>query len=138
MAKHRAIVDTSFLVGALDRSDQWHEWARRLFPSLLVPVLTCEAVISESCFQLREWEAARHWLLGWIASGTLVVKPMLPEDHAHIAELLERYGARMDYADACLLALRRRYPNHAIATADLRDFRIYRDSSGLPPELLGP
>ncbi|HEX9781494.1 MAG TPA: hypothetical protein VGA56_02035 [Opitutaceae bacterium] len=46
MARISAIVDTGFVVGALDVADQWHEWAASQLPNLNSPVLTCEAVIS--------------------------------------------------------------------------------------------
>ncbi len=48
MAGIDAIVDTGFVVGALDAADQWHAWAAREFPGIRSPALTCEAVISEA------------------------------------------------------------------------------------------
>lgn len=126
MARIRAIVDTGFIVGALDAADQWHSWAAREFPNLYSPALTCEAVVSEACFQLRPTSCGRRQLLAWIKCGGLEVVPILPAEIDPIEKLFARYGTRMDYADACLVRLSELHPGHAIVTTDAKDFRIYR------------
>jgi predicted nucleic acid-binding protein len=126
MAKISAIVDTGFVVGALDADDQWHRWAAALFSAIHSPALTCEAVISEACFQLRTAQDARSRLLAWVKCGGLQVLPVLPEEIDPVANLFERYGQRMDYADACLVRLSELHRSHVIVTTDTRDFRVYR------------
>jgi predicted nucleic acid-binding protein len=126
MAKINAIVDTGFVVGALDVADQWHEWAARQFPQLASPVLTCEAVLSEACFQLRLVSSARNRLMAWINSGGMHVVPLFSAEVEPVEALLERYGVRMDFADACLVRLSELHRGHTIVTTDANDFRIYR------------
>lgn len=133
-----ALADTGFVVGALDAADQWHSWAARLFPTVQAPALTCEAVISEACFQLRTAPAARGRLMAWIRCGGLRVIPLLPKEIEPIENLLARYGARMDYADACLVRLSELHPDHVVLTTDARDFRVYRRFQRHPLPLLTP
>lgn len=138
MARTSALVDTGFVVGALDAADQWHGWAAQLFPSFQSPALTCEAVISEACFQLRTAPKARHRLLAWVRCGGLLVVPVLPAEIEPIASLLDRYGQRMDYADACLVRLSELHRNHVVVTTDAKDFRVYRRFRREPVPLLTP
>jgi predicted nucleic acid-binding protein len=126
MARINAIVDTGFIVGAMDAADQWHPWAAREFPNLCSPALTCEAVVSEACFQLRRTSSARSQLLAWIRCGGLEVHPILPAEIDQIEKLFARFGIRMDYADACLVRLSELHRGHAIVTTDAKDFRIHR------------
>lgn len=138
MAKISAIADTGFVVGALDVADQWHAWAARSFPDILSPALTCEAVISEACFQLRQSLQARGRLLAWIKCGGLQVHPLLPGEIEPIEHLFNRYGKRMDYADACLVRLSELHRSHVIVTTDAKDFRVYRRFRREPLPLLTP
>jgi len=126
MARASAIVDTGFVVGALDVADQWHAWAAQQFPLIDSPALTCEAVISEACFQLRQSSTARSRLLAWVKCGGLQVQPLLPAEIEPIENLFTRYGKRMDYADACLVRLSELHPDHVVVTTDAKNFRVYR------------
>ena len=121
-----AIIDTGPLVGALDRDDQWHPWAARQLAEIRQPALTCDAVISEACFLLRGTRDSRGKIFALIERGILQVMPVLPDESAAIRMLLERYGQRMDYADACLVRLAELHRKHVIVTTDSADFRIYR------------
>ena len=138
MAGISAIVDTGFVVGALDAADQWHAWAAREFPGIRSPALTCEAVISEACFQLRLVPHARRQLLAWVECGGLMVCPMLPAEVRWVDRMLDRYGERMDYADACLVRLSELNREHTIVTTDAKDFRVYRRIRREPLPLLVP
>jgi predicted nucleic acid-binding protein len=121
-----AILDTGPLVGALDRDDQWHEWAAEEFAAIRQPAVTCDAVISEACFLLRGTPDARGKIFALIERGILRVVPMLPDESPAVRVLLARYGQRMDYADACLVRLAELHRGHVIVTTDAEDFRIYR------------
>lgn len=121
-----AILDTGPLVGALDRDDQWHGWATARFAAIKQPALTCEAVISEACFLLRDVPEARQKVFTLIERGILRVVPVLPDESPAVRALLARYGQRMDYADACLIRLSELHRGHTVVTTDAGDFRIYR------------
>lgn len=47
------IADTGPVVAFLNRRDRWHQWAVDTFGRLQPPLLTCEAVIAEAMFLLR-------------------------------------------------------------------------------------
>ena len=49
----QVIVDTSILVALIDQRDSHHVWARKQLHAISPPLLTCEAVISESWFLLK-------------------------------------------------------------------------------------
>jgi predicted nucleic acid-binding protein len=121
-----AILDTGPLVGALDRDDQWHAWAAKRFTAIKQPALTCDAVISEACFLLRDVPEARQKVFTLVERGILRVLPVLPDESPAVRTLLARFGQRMDYADACLVRLSELYRAHTIVTTDAEDFRIYR------------
>ena len=44
----KPIADTGLLVGFLDASDQFHDWAAECFDELRTALTTCEAVIAET------------------------------------------------------------------------------------------
>lgn len=121
-----ALLDTGPLVGSLDRSDRWHEWAVSAFGTIRQPALTCDAVISEACFLLRGTPDSRAKIFALIERGILRVVPVLPDESPAVRNLLNRYGQRMDYADACLVRLAELHREHVIVTTDAEDFRIYR------------
>jgi predicted nucleic acid-binding protein len=42
-----ALIDTGAILALLDRSDRWHRICVETFPSLRLPLLTSEAVLTE-------------------------------------------------------------------------------------------
>ena len=60
------LLDTGPLVAYLNRHDPHHDWARLQWQNLQPPMLTCEAVISESCHLLRR---TRHGVLNVMLLG---------------------------------------------------------------------
>src|SRR5580700_2630841 len=79
-----AILDTGPLVGSLDRDDQWHRWAATQFAAIQQPALTCEAVISEACFLLRESPDARQKIFTLVERGVLRIVSVLPDESPSI------------------------------------------------------
>ncbi|MBE7540328.1 MAG: PIN domain-containing protein [Opitutaceae bacterium] len=133
-----AILDTGVLVGALDRDDQWHAWAAAAFADICQPALTCDAVVSETCFLLRSAPNARETIFLMIERGILRIVPVLPEESPAVRTLLSRYGQRMDYADACLVRLSELHRKHTILTTDAEDFRVHRRFGRQALALLAP
>jgi predicted nucleic acid-binding protein len=50
----KAIADTGFIVAFANRNDAHHDWALELAECLTEPLLTCEAVLAEAAFHLRD------------------------------------------------------------------------------------
>jgi hypothetical protein len=49
----KGIADTGFLVGFANRNDRHHNWAVNVAGRVTEPLLTCEAVLAETAFHLR-------------------------------------------------------------------------------------
>ena len=119
----KAIADTGFLVAFASRRDQHHTWAKNLAVQVTEPLLTCDAVLAETAFHLRN----SALVLAFIADG-LVRPAFAVSDHLdRLTELAERYADREpDLADLCLIRLSEVHPRHPVITTDLADFRVYR------------
>jgi predicted nucleic acid-binding protein len=122
MKIERVILDTGPLVAVLSAKDSLHEWAVKLFNDLPLPGLTCEAVLSETFFRLRNDDKATGALCAMIESGAFRVIPVV--SIGGIARYVVQY--RVDFADACLVALSENFPTATIVTTDRRDFSTMR------------
>ena len=118
----RPIADTGLLVGFLDSSDQFHEWASTCFNDLSVALTTCEAVIAETEYLAP---GSGPLLMEMVKRGTLIVVPLLPGDAEAIGTVMRRYP-KMQFADACVVRLSETLPDALVYTTDKRDFGIYR------------
>jgi len=133
-----ALIDAGPLVGYLDQSDQWHDFAVAVFRQVQFPAFTCEAVLSEAAYLLRGSARARAGLLEIVDVGALQVLPVFPDGRAYVRAVLSRYGERSNLADAGLLWLAESHPAATILTTDKRDFARYRLGTGRSPHLLAP
>ena len=125
----RALVDTGAIVALINRGDRHHAAAARWFQSFRGPLLTTEAVVTETAYVLAASPPHRQAALTWVQrardAGVLLVDPVA--DHEAVGRILERYASLpCDYADATLIALAERTGVAAIATIDQRDFSVYR------------
>lgn len=121
----RPIADTGLLVGFLDSSDQFHEWASTCFNDLRVALTTCEAgAIAETEYLAP---GSGPLLMEMVKRGTLTVMPLLPRDAEAIGTVMRlwRYP-KMQFADACVVRLSETLPDALVYTTDKRDFGIYR------------
>ncbi len=125
MIKQGVILDTSVLVALLSKGDRNHDWAVRQWTQVNPPALTCDAVISETCFLLK-----RRYLIEavfeMIEVGAITIAFNLQEEASNIRVLMSRYeSVPMSFADACLVRMTEQIPNSAVMTLD-SDFKIYR------------
>jgi predicted nucleic acid-binding protein len=119
----KGIADTGFLVAFANRRDRHHAWAVRLAAEITAPLLTCEAVLAESAFHLRD----THLVLEMVATGLVTRAFNLAENLDHLAQLAQRYADREpDLADLCLIRMSELHPRHVVVTVDRTDLRIYR------------
>ena len=118
----RPIADTGLLVGFLDSSDQFHEWAAKCLGELRVTLTTCEAVIAETDYLVP---GSGPFLMEMVKRGTLRIIPLLPDEGDPIGALMKRYP-KMQFADACIVRLSETLPDAVDFTTDKRDFTIYR------------
>jgi uncharacterized protein len=119
----KAIADTGFLVAFGNRRDSHHEWAVRIAEGVTEPLLTCEAVLAETAFQL----GSSALVLAFVQSGLMRPALVLGEHVSRLAELAARYADRKpDLADLCLIRLSELHPRYPVITTNLSDFRVYR------------
>lgn len=119
----RAIADTGFVVAFLNRDDRHHEWASELGRGVSDPLLTCEAVLAETAFQVES--VGR--VLALLQDGFLKVAFDLTKNIEEVVALAERYRDRTpDLADLCLIRMSEQYDNLPVLTVDEKDFRVYR------------
>ena len=116
------IADTGFLVAFARSQDMHHGWALRVAEQVTEPLLTCEAVLAETAFHLRDAGLVLEMIAEELISLSFDCRDHLPQ----LAALARRYADRQpDLADLCLIRMSELYPNHRVITVD-QDFRIYR------------
>jgi predicted nucleic acid-binding protein len=121
-----AIVDTGPLVALLDAREPHHAWARETLRNLQTPLQTCEAVLSEACFLLKDVKGGRNAVLSLVSRGMLVLNFQLGAELEAVRKLMQKYAnVPMALADACLVRMAEMTPRAAVVTVD-SDFRVYR------------
>ena len=119
----KGIADTGFLVAFANRMDKHHAWAVGVAERVDAPLLTCEAVLAETAFHLRNAQV----VLDMVGEGFVRVAVDIPAELAHLSALAKRYADRdPDLADLCLVRLSELHPRHSVITVDESDFRVYR------------
>ena len=138
MAEPRYIVDSGPIVAALNRRDGHHGWAKAVFASLGEPPVTCEAVLTEVCWHLRDSPDAVARVLEMPSRGDLLLFSVAETEGVALAGLIRKYGKRMDLADAGIVRLAEIFPKTKVITTDVEDFRIYRRNRSAPILLIHP
>lgn len=122
----------------LDRSERYHKTCVEALNALTAPLVTCEAVIAESCYLLRGVPGAAEAILENVAAGTFQLPFQLSSSAPQIQRILRKYRDReVDLADACLIHLAGELHTPDILTLD-SDFEIYRWGRHKPFQLLIP
>jgi predicted nucleic acid-binding protein len=136
--KQIVILDTGPLVAYFRKSDQFHQWAITQWSQVNLPVLTCDTVISEACFLLRDSPNVQRAILELIESKAIAIDFNLQREAFNVKQLMKRYeSVPMSFADACLVRMSEKWVNIAVFTLD-SDFSIYRrDRNNLIP-LIAP
>jgi uncharacterized protein len=119
----KGIADTGFLVAFANRNDQHHDWAVGVAERIETPLLTCEAVLAEAAFHIRNTVVVLDMLEDGLVALAFDCRDHLP----HLAALAKRYADRQpDLADLCLIRMSELHPRHSVITVDRQDFRVYR------------
>lgn len=124
--RQRVILDTGPLVAFINRREKLHDWVINELAIIEPPLLTCEAVIVETCFLLRNIHGGQKAVLSLLSTGNILISMRLSEEAIAIEELLKRYqSVPMSLADGCLVRMTELFPGSELLTFD-SDFRIYR------------
>jgi predicted nucleic acid-binding protein len=119
----KGIADTGFLVAFANAPDRHHAWALGVAERVTEPLLTCEAVLAESAFHLRN----AGLVLSMVDEGLVTVAFDANDHLPQLIALARRYADRLpDLADLCLVRMSELHPRHSVITVDRDDFRVYR------------
>jgi predicted nucleic acid-binding protein len=130
------LLDTGCIVALLDRSERNHQRCVEAVEELAAPLVTCEAVIAEACWLLRELDGAADAVIENVEAGVFEVPFRLASRARAIRVLMKKYKrVPMDLADACLVDLADELDTGRILTLD-SDFQIYRWRKNRAFELL--
>ncbi len=120
------LLDTGVVVALLDRSGRYHVRCADAVGELERPLITCEAVIAESCYLLRRLPGAAETILENVARGIFHIPFQLSQSAGPVGTILRKYRDQpADFADACLIHLADQLNTGEILTLD-RDFMQYR------------
>ena len=133
----KVIIDSGPLVAFLNKNDKFHSWALSQFSLLSPPFFTCESVISEVTFLLRNTENGPQNVLRLIERELITIQFKLESELSIILNLINKYkDIPMSLADACLVRMSEQITNSIICTLD-SDFNIYRkDKRKIIPVLI--
>jgi uncharacterized protein len=120
------LLDTGVIVALLDRSERLHKACAEAVQQIEAPLITCEAVIAESCYLLRSVDGASAAVIENVAAGIFQIPFQLSHEAAGVRQVLRKYRDRqIDLADACLIRLADEFGTGDILTLD-GDFAVYR------------
>ena len=124
--KSGVITDTGPLVAYLSKRDTYHAWACSQLEQISLPLLTCEAVLTEACFLVSHNGGDAEDMIDMLSQGWLSIPFGLLHESKAVGELMRKYAnIPMSLADGCLLRMTELLPNSQLLTLD-GDFSIYR------------
>ena len=131
----KGIADTGFIVAFANRRDRHFRWAHALAEKVSSPLLTCEAVVAEAAYLLRD----SSLVLKFLETGLIRLDFEIPAHQAELAKLAQKYADRSpDLADLCLIRMSELNPKLPVLTVD-EDFTVYRrNGKETIPKLMPP
>ncbi len=133
-----ALLDTGVIVALLDRSERRHARCVKTVEGLERPLITCEAVIAESCYLLRGLARAAETVLENVERAVFQIPFQLSRSAAPVRSIMRKYrDLPAGFADACLIYLADELNTGDILTLD-RDFEFYRWRRNRPFHMLVP
>ncbi len=124
-----SLLDTSFQLAVLDQDDRNHAVSRRHFVALPGKLLLPAVILPELMYHLNSIGGTHAVIKGLrtIQAGRLEIVEHQAADYHRATEILENYSdSRIDFVDACIMALAERLTITRILTFDRRDFGLYR------------
>jgi predicted nucleic acid-binding protein len=120
--KERILIDSSALVAIINKRDDFHDWAVQTIAKLAYPFLTCEPVITETCFLLKNVNNGEDAVMGLLSGSKIQIPFHISQEASVLRELMRRYqSVPMSLADACLVRMAGLYSE--------RSRRLYKQRS---------
>lgn len=131
----KKIADAGLLIAFLDRKDQHHRWAGRIFETESPPFYTAESILAEVAAVIGTPDD----VLRMVEVGDLVMALDLGKEASAVRALVRKYKDRpMDLGDACCVRLAETLPGGVVYTVDKEDFTIYRKNGHQPVPCVFP
>jgi predicted nucleic acid-binding protein len=131
------ICDTGPLVAYLNSADPLHAWAADRMKEARAPLRTCEAVLTEAAYFLREDGLKTDALFALLERGALSVDFDVRAHWPRLRVLMSRY-AQMDFADACVVTMTEQHRACRVLTVDRKDFSVYRRNDRQVIDFIAP
>jgi predicted nucleic acid-binding protein len=131
------ICDTGPLVAYLNRNDPYHAWAVALMKQVRPPMLTCEAVLTEAVYFLREDHLEIDPLFQLLEREALRLDFDVSTHWPRIRTLMARYR-QMDFADASIVVMSELHRRCQVLTVDRTDFSVYRRNDRQVIDVVAP
>lgn len=119
------ICDTGPLLAYLNRHDPYHAWAVALMKQVPAPLLTCEPVLTEVVYFLREDDLPVDPVFQLIERKALRLDFAVSTHWPRLRTLMARYQ-HMDLADASIVVMSELHARSQVLTVDRKDFSVYR------------
>lgn len=127
--RQNVLLDTGPLIAFLRKQERFHQWVLTQWDAIKPPFLTCEAVLSEACFLMRDQYPGQEASISMVAEGTIQIAFQLSGEIEQVQRLLTQYqSVPMSLADGCLVRMAEMNPTSELLTFD-SDFTIYRKNS---------
>jgi predicted nucleic acid-binding protein len=121
------LLDTGAFVALVDRSEKLHDECVAALESWRGPVVTTEAILTETLYLVGPQWRAQKVALEFILRGAFQLVPSSHASLRRVAALMERYrNVPMDFADATLVVLGEELETDQVFTLDRRGFSTYR------------
>ena len=122
----------------MSKSDKFHQWTKVELSKINPPLLTCEAVVVESCCLLKSTDGVVDLIFSLLRTKQITIPFSSTNEMAEVEVLMKRYeNVPMSLADACLVRMSELIPGSVILTLD-SDFRIYRKNRNEAIDLIIP
>jgi len=132
------LLDSGVIVALLDSAERYHRRCVAALDELDRPLVTCEAVVAESCYLLRRLSGAAERVIENVELGNFQIPLHLADAAPRIRALMRKYrNIPASLADACLIAIAEEFETGDILTLD-SDFLAYRWAKNRPFQLLVP
>ena len=131
------LLDTGALVSLLNRKEPFHERCREVLREWRRPIVSTEAVLTESTHLLGQLPGGRARCIEYFVRGAAILVPTTAGMLRRCRTLVEQYAdVPMAYADATLVALAEELDTDFVFTTDRHDFGIYRVGDRRPFQIL--
>ncbi len=120
------LIDTGVIFALFDQDEWAHERCVQALENIDRPLVTCEAVITESCYLLRRRRDAVDAILANLETGLFGIPFQISRAAPQVRAILHKYrDTPADFADACLIHMADQLDTGEILTLD-SGFAHYR------------